>query len=49
MLLATIPNELKMTCEAHYNTLVLIWLDFEIHAEVSANFGRADAVWNSQG
>jgi hypothetical protein len=47
-LLSTVPNELKMNCEAHYHALLLVWLrflGFEVHAEVSTNFGRADAVW----
>jgi hypothetical protein len=51
-LVATVPNELKMNCEAHYHTLVLIWLRFlglEVHSEVSSNFGRADAVWKQPG
>ncbi|MDR1097799.1 MAG: ATP-binding protein [Tannerella sp.] len=45
---ATVPNELKMNCEAHYHALVLIWLrflGFDVHSEVSNNLGRADAVW----
>jgi hypothetical protein len=47
-LVATVPNELNMNCEAHYHALVLIWLrflGFEVHPEASSNFGRADAVW----
>jgi hypothetical protein len=51
-LLATVPNELKMNCEAHYHALLLVWLrflGFEVHAEVSTNFGRADAVWKQPG
>lgn len=47
-LVATVPNELKMNCEAHYHALLLVWLrflGFEVHAEVSTQFGRADAVW----
>jgi hypothetical protein len=51
-LLSTVPNELKMNCEAHYHALVLIWLrflGFEVHPEVSTNFGRADAVWKQPG
>jgi energy-coupling factor transporter ATP-binding protein EcfA2 len=47
-LVASVPNELKMNCEAHYHALVLIWLrflGFEVHPEVSNNLGRADAVW----
>jgi hypothetical protein len=51
-LVATVPNELKMNCEAHYHALVLIWLrflGFEVHPEVSSNFGRADAVWKQPG
>ncbi|MDR2680808.1 MAG: PD-(D/E)XK nuclease domain-containing protein, partial [Tannerella sp.] len=51
-LVATVPNELKMNCEAHYHALVLVWLRFlglEVHAEVSGNFGRADAVWKQPG
>ena len=50
-LVATVPNELKMNCEAHYHSLVLIWLRFlglEVHPEVSSNFGRADAVWKQK-
>jgi hypothetical protein len=37
-----------MNCEAHYHALIMIWLrfmGFEVHAEVSTNLGRADAVW----
>jgi hypothetical protein len=52
MLPATVPNELKMNCEAHYHALTLIWLrfpGFEVHAEVSTNLGRADAVWKQPG
>jgi hypothetical protein len=44
----TVPNELKMNCEAHYHALVLIWLrflGFDVHSEVSNNLGRADAIW----
>jgi hypothetical protein len=51
-LVAAVPNELKMNCEAHYHALVLIWLRFlglEVHPEVSNNFGRADAVWKQPG
>jgi hypothetical protein len=51
-LVATVPNELKMNCEAHYHALLLVWLrflGFEVHAEVSTNFGRSDAVWKQQG
>jgi hypothetical protein len=47
-LVATVPYELKMNCEAHYHALLLIWLRFmgcEVHSEVSNNFGRADALW----
>jgi hypothetical protein len=51
-MLATVPNELKMNCEAHYHALVSIWLrflGFEIHSELSNNLGRADAVWKQPG
>ena len=51
-LVAGVPNELKMNCEAHYHALVLIWLRFlglEVHPEVSSSHGRADAVWKQQG
>ncbi|MDR1169755.1 MAG: ATP-binding protein [Prevotellaceae bacterium] len=51
-LVATVPNELKMNCEAHYHALVLVWLRFmgcEVHSEVSNNTGRADAVWKQPG
>jgi hypothetical protein len=36
---ATVPNELKMNCEARYHALVLIWLrflGFDVHPEVSS-------------
>jgi hypothetical protein len=49
---ATVPNELKLNCEAHYHALLLIWLrfmGFEVHAEVSTNRGRSDAVWKQPG
>jgi hypothetical protein len=51
-LVATVPFELKMNCEAHYHALLLIWLRFmgcEVHSEVSNNSGRADAVWKQPG
>jgi hypothetical protein len=50
-LVATVPYELKMNCEANYHALLLIWLRFmgcEVHSEVS-NSGRADALWKQPG
>jgi hypothetical protein len=47
-MIATVPYEIHKTDEAYYHTMMLIWmrmLGFKIHAEVSNNFGRADAVW----
>jgi hypothetical protein len=51
-MVAYVPNELKLNCEAHYHALMLIWLrfmGFEVHAEVSNNYGRSDAVWKQPG
>jgi hypothetical protein len=50
-MLATIPHELRHNNEAHYHTMLLIWmrlLGFKIHGEVSNNLGRADAVWEQR-
>jgi hypothetical protein len=47
-MLATVPHELRRNNEAHYHTMMLIWmrlLGFSIQGEVSNNLGRADAVW----
>jgi hypothetical protein len=46
------PNELKMNREAHYHSLLLVWLNligFECYPEISNNLGRTDAVWKHNG
>jgi hypothetical protein len=46
------PNQLKLNTEANYHALLLIWLNlagFEVHSEVSNNYGRADAIWKHNG
>jgi hypothetical protein len=51
-MVAYVPNELKLRSEAHYHALMLLWLKFmgfDVHAEVSNNFGRSDAVWKQPG
>jgi hypothetical protein len=52
MIARSVPNELKMKTEAHYHSLLLVWLNFmgfDVHAEKSNNHGRADAVWKHKG
>ena len=47
-MLARIPYQLHISCDAYYHSLLLLWLNmlgFDVLGEVQTNIGRIDAVW----